>query len=201
MQRFFFILLLTSGLFFQNALFAQDEKSSSDKKSEISFQLGLNWNKPVVDENEFVTDSKIGYQIGLSYMRGKHFWWQTGLYYYHFASTVASISNAEIGNISYSEIKVPLLVGLSLLPTTNNAFNIRAFAGALPGFVVSKQADDELGISEDEFTGFHFDPTLGLDVDVLIVSARVGYAYGVTSILKDDRSHPSYVYLFLGIGF
>ncbi|MBX7107074.1 MAG: hypothetical protein K1X61_00350 [Chitinophagales bacterium] len=196
MQRLYFIFFLTAALFLQHDLFAQDEK-----KSEFSLQGGLNWNNPIVKEDEFITDSKTGYQFGISYMRGKHFWWQTGLHYYHLASSFVPVSGSVIGDISYSEIKIPLLAGLSLLPTTNNVFNIRAFAGALPGFVVGKKVDEKLGIAEDELSGFHVDPTIGLDVDVLIVSARLGYAYGISSILKDYKSNPSYVYLYLGIGF
>ena len=196
MQRIYFALMICWGFFFQQAAFAQDEK-----KSEFSIQAGLNWNNPIVEEDEFITDSKAGYQIGLSYMRGKHFWWQTGLHYYHLASTFVPVNSSVIGDVSYSEIKVPLLAGLSLLPTTNDVFNIRVFAGALPGVVVGKKTDDKLNIEEDDMSGFHFDPTIGLDVDVLIVSARVGYSYGISGILKDYKSNPSYVYLYLGIGF
>lgn len=196
MQRIYFALLICMAIFFQHEAFAQD-----DKKSEFSIQAGLNWNNPVVEEDEFITDSKAGYQIGISYMRGKHIFWQTGLHYFHFASTFVPANGSVIGDVSYSEIKVPLLAGLSLLPTTNNVFNIRLFGGALPGFVVGKKTDDKLNIEDDDMSGFHFDPTLGLDVDVLIVSARLGYAYGISGILKDYKSNPNYLYLYLGIGF
>lgn len=194
------LLIASCVLFLHTALLAQD-KNSSDKKGEFSLGFGFNWNKPKMKETEFISDSKLGYQIGFSYMHGNQLWWQTGLYYCHFSSSFVTVSNPEIGDLSYSEIKVPLLLGASMFPTTNNIFNIRAFAGALPGVTVGKKADANLGLMDEDFTGFHVDPTLGLDIDVLLIRARVGYAYGISNILKDYRSHPSYIYLFLGIGF
>lgn len=201
MQRSFFLLFLILATSIRSSVFAQSEKSDDKKAKEFSIQAGLNWNNPLVDKDEFITGSKLGYQFGFAYMHGRHFWWQTGLHFYHMASSIVPIGGSDIGTISYSEIKVPVLFGLSLLPSTNEVSNIRAFAGVLPGFVVEKHIDNSFALSSNEFTGFHFDPTIGVDVDVLIVSARLGYGYGASNILKDYKSHPSYLYVYLGIGF
>lgn len=191
----FYLVLL---IFCQHQLFAQDE--SGKATTNFAFKLGINWNKPDVNHKDFIADSQLGYELGLSVLHGKHLYWETGLYFYHFSSSFASISTSTIGDVSYSEIKLPLLVGYRLLPESKKVFNVHAFGGFLPGLVVGQNGED-LGLNDDQFTGFHFDPTIGLDVDVLIVSARVGYSYGLVSILNDYQSHPSYLYLFLGIGF
>lgn len=196
MKRIFLFFLVV--LFLQHELHAQDE--SNKATTNFAFKLGLNWNKPDVNPDDFITDSQLGYQLGFSVLHGKHLYWETGLYYYHFSASFASIAGSNIGDLSYSELKVPLLLGYRLLPTTKKIFNLRAFGGFLPGLTVGKNGED-LGLADEQFTGFHFDPTIGADVDILIVSARIGYSYGVVDILKDYQSHPSYVYLFLGIGF
>src|SRR5215510_13299744 len=84
---------------------AQTESKSSGKSyNEFGIRVGLNWNNPDMNDKEFTSQSKLGYQIGLSFRRGRYIWFETGLHYFHFASDLVDVSNSEIGTMSYSQI-------------------------------------------------------------------------------------------------
>ncbi len=201
MQKTFSLITLLLFIFIAQFSYSQtDTEGSKDKNREFGFHLGVNWNNPTVDEKEFVSSSRVGYQLGVFYRQGRYVYGETGLYYLHFSSDLASVSTSSIGPLNYSTIALPLLVGVRPIPSEQRVLNVRVFGGTWLGYVISGKYETQ-NLDYDAFKKFQLDPTIGAGVDVLLVHAAVGYAYGLSNILKDYKSHPNYLYLFLGLGF
>ena len=176
--------------------FASVTAQNSDKIRETGLKLGLNWNDPVFSDSKFSSSSKLGYEIGAYYRRGAFVWFESGLYYFHFKSSESISDSAQNGDLIYSNITLPLLVGLRLLGA-QKALNLQLFGGANVGYLVDGKFD-LLNLTTSNFEHWQFDPTIGAGVDVLIISVRLTYSYGVTNVLKDYGSHSSYIGLYIG---
>ena len=171
--------------------------SSPEKIREYGLKLGLNWNKPIFSDSKFSSSSNLGYEIGLYTRQGAFVWFESGLYFFHLKSDESIADSALRSDLIYSNISIPLLVGLRLLGA-QKALNLQVFGGANVGYLVDGKFD-LLNLTTSNFEHWQFEPTVGIGVDVLIITARVTYSYGVTDVLKDYDSHSSYIGLYIGL--
>ncbi|MGB3075270.1 MAG: outer membrane beta-barrel protein, partial [Chitinophagales bacterium] len=176
---------------------ASTSSSSNDKVREYGLKLGLNWNNPVFSDSKFNSSPNLGYELGLYTRRGAFVWFESGLYFFHLKSSESITDSSGKSDLIYSNIAIPLLVGLRLLGA-QKALNLQVFGGANVGYLVDGKFD-LLNLSTSDFDHWQFEPTIGIGADVLIITARVTYSYGLTNVLKDYDSHSSYIGLYLGI--
>src|SRR5258705_13740630 len=94
------LIALFSFLTCETSMAQTDSKSSGKAVNEFGIRVGLNWNKPDMNEDQFTSQSKLGYQIGLSFRRGRFVWWETGIHYFHFASDLVDKNTSELGTMS-----------------------------------------------------------------------------------------------------
>ena len=181
----FYLLILKSGV-------AQFQYNTPVKlKREFGIDGGLNWNTIKVDTVKYAANQ--GYQFGLYYRTGDDLWLQAGLSYFHFATENVEIPSQSL---SYSSIVIPVLVGWRIDEDPNENFGLNLFGGVNLGYVLKVQQN---GAISSGFNNFQFDLTGGAGFDLYVVRAGVAYAYGLNSVLDFYKSHPSYLYIFMGI--
>src|SRR6187399_3279273 len=88
----------------------KEDKKKSKKKSNFIIYGGGNLNTLDTESGKLESNSKAGWQLGASYMRGRFFYWQLGMMYnsakYHLKPVNDSTQNAQ--TFSFNSLAVPL---------------------------------------------------------------------------------------------
>ncbi len=214
-----FILVLT--LLFSTVIFAQDDNTAQDdateqkkeKKARSSFKVsaGANFNNLSLDSADEVTSSMTaGYNLGLSYKRGRFFYYEIGGRYNKRSFDVIDVSdpneaNQTVSSLSVSAIDMPLTGGINITSFADRLIGLRVFVSAVPSFSLGKDVD-ELGLEKDDITNFLFYGQAGVGIDIAFFFIEAGYNYGFSNIVNDIanesiKSKPSQGYVNIGFRF
>ena len=208
-----FILVLT--LLFSTVIFAQDDtsKEKKEKKARSSFKVsaGVDFNDLSLDSaDEIKSSAVVAYNLGLSYKRGRFFYYEIGGRYNKRAFDVIDVSDSNEGNqttssFSVSAIDLPLTLGINITSFADRLIGVRVFASAVPSFSLGKDVDD-LGLEKDDIADFLFYGQGGVGIDIAFFFIELGYNYGFSNIVNDmnnasTMSNPSQGYVNLGFRF
>ncbi len=208
-----FILVLT--LLFSTVIFAQDDatEQKKEKKARSSFKVsaGANFNNLSLDSADEVTSSMTaGYNLGLSYKRGRFFYYEIGGRYNKRSFDVIDVSdpneaNQTVSSLSVSAIDMPLTGGINITSFADRLIGLRVFVSAVPSFSLGKDVD-ELGLEKDDITDFLFYGQAGVGIDIAFFFIEAGYNYGFSNIVNDIanesiKSKPSQGYVNIGFRF
>ncbi len=220
-----FILVLT--LSFSTVIFAQDNnivqdstaqdettQQKKEKKARSSYKVfaGVNLNDLGLDSADDVSSSAgAGYNLGISYKRGRFFYYEIGARYNKRSFDVTmsfdddTSENQTTNSLSVSAIDIPLTGGVNLTSFADRLIGVRLFVSAVPSFTLGKDVGGLL-LEEDDINSFMFYGQGGIGIDIAFFFVEVGYNYGFSNIINDMNnesitSNPSQGYLNIGFRF
>jgi hypothetical protein len=214
-----FILVLTFS--FSTVIFAQDDstvqddatKQKKEKKARNSFKVsaGVNFNNLSLDSaDEVKSNVASGYNLGLSYKRGRFLYYEVGARYNNKPFEVTDVSDPNEANqtdssFSVSAIDIPLTGGINITSFADRLVGVRVFLSAVPSFSLGKDVD-ELGLDKDDITNFMIYGQGGVGIDIAFFFIEAGFNYGFSNIINDIanesiKSKPSQGYVNIGFRF
>jgi hypothetical protein len=135
-----------------------------------------------VDGTSVDTDSRTGFQFGVSYATGGVFGVIFGGYYSQKGFDVANSSDRV--RLSYIEVPVMAVVRLPFLERT---IGPRLYGGINGGFEVSCSTEGLVSSTFcDETNSFDFGLKGGLGLQVLFIGLDFAYTYGLTDVAKEE---------------
>ena len=138
-----------------------------------------------VDGSDVSTESRTGFQAGLSYATGGVLGVIVGGYYSEKGFDVAEESN----RIRLSYVEVPVMAVVRL-PVIGRAIGPRVYGGINGGYEVSCKTEPA-GIGGDTFCDetnkFDFGLRGGLGVQVLMIGLDFSYTYGLTDVASESN--------------
>ena len=137
-----------------------------------------------VDGTSVDTESRTGFQFGVSYATGSVFGVIFGGYYTEKGFDVANSPD----RVRLSYIEVPVM-GVVRLPFLERTIGPRLYGGINGGFEVSCSTEGTglvtAGLCENT-NSFDFGLKGGLGIQVLFIGLDFAYTYGLTDVAKDD---------------
>lgn len=192
---------------FTNVAMAQDEdiQEKKERKARSSFKIsaGVNFNGLNLDtETQTKSDFTVGYNLGISYKRGRFFYYEIGA---RLNSRPYDFTNAFDSSDTYSftttAIDVPLSLGLNLTSFADRLVGVRVFVSGIPSFTTSKNLKNIDDITEDNLEDFIFYGQLGVGVDIAFFFIEAGFNYGFDDMINTINSNPNQGYVNLGFRF
>ncbi|MGV8879536.1 MAG: porin family protein [Sphingobacteriaceae bacterium] len=170
----------------------------------LGLKGGLNYSKIAAENNQISEKGILGYQFGAWARIGKGFYLQPEVYLgskggkFDFQQT--STSAAGSGNVRFTSLDVPLLLGQSF---GAKKLNIRIMAGPMYSYIL----DQSKSISANIDAGYHdfgnyksstigFQAGAGVDIGNIAVDLR--YEGGLTKINSNFGQRQDLVHLSLG---
>ena len=179
-------------------------KQKKDKKKKDDFKIfgGITFNKLSMNSEVLNPTTATGWNLGVSYRRGRFFYWEIGAVY---DDAVYSLRDSTMGSLfdgvfSVRSIEVPITGGINFLSFASRIVGLRVFLGATPGFRVAV-GDNNPNVSKDNVNSFNINGHAGVGVDVAFVFVEAGYKYGFLNTLEDIKSNPNQVFVKLGFRF
>ena len=184
------------------------EKSKKKKrKDEFKVFAGVNFNQLSIDSEMYKSTLAVGYLLGVSYKRGKFFYWEIGarlnnpVYNLDDLTIPPDSSSLLDGVFSVRNIDVPITFGINFLSITSRIVGLRVYVSAVPAFALGVGGND-LGISKDDINTFNLYGQCGVGVDVAFLFLEAGFNYGFTDLFKNEiESNPYQVFVNLGFRF
>jgi hypothetical protein len=154
-----------------------------------------------LDGSDLSTESRTGFQVGVSYATGGIFGIIVGGYYSEKGFDVASPSTDRV-RLSYIEVPV---MGVVRLPILERVIGPRLYGGINGGFEVGCNTEGALFSDLCENTNsFDFGLKGGLGLQVLFFGLDVSYTYGLTDVAKDElleiKNQAWALALIIGVG-
>jgi len=153
---------------------------------------GFNFTKLKTNGIDWVSESRIGYQAGISSTLGNIFYLEPGLFYIaNYADLIyVGDDNGITHGITYdyhtSYLRIPLFAGYHLAGNAENSFfDIRVFAGPTVSFLLS--ADEVGGLQKDEFNKVNWGLDAGVGFCVWIFYCNMGYEWGLSKTYTSEK--------------
>ena len=201
------LFLIILAFCFTSVAMAQDEdtQKKKERKARSSFKIsaGVNFNGLNLDtETQTKSDFTVGYNLGISYKRGRFFYYEIGA---RLNSRPYDFTNAFDSSDTYSftttAIDVPLSLGLNLTSFADRLVGVRVFVSGIPSFTTSKNLKNIDDITEDNLEDFIFYGQLGVGVDIAFFFIEAGFNYGFDDMINTINSNPNQGYVNLGFRF
>ncbi|MCK5482720.1 MAG: PorT family protein [Gemmatimonadetes bacterium] len=135
-----------------------------------------------VDGTSVDTESRTGFQFGVSYATGGIFGIIVGGYYSEKGFAVAN--SADRVRLSYIEVPV---MGVVRLPILERVLGPRLYGGINGGYEVSCSTDGSVPTNFcDETNKFDFGLKGGIGLQVLFFGLDFAYTYGLSDVAKEE---------------
>ena len=205
------IFILVLALSFSSVTFSQDDdnlKQKKEKKAKSSFKVsaGVNLNDLSLDSaNGIESKVGVGYNLGLSYKRGRFFYYEIGVRYNNRSFDFNDPINQEKSSLKLSAIDIPLTGGINITSFADRLVGVRVFVSAIPSFTLNKNVD-KIFLVEDDISDFVFYGQAGVGVDILFFFIEAGFNYGFSDIVNNIENQsfnsiPSQGFFNLGFRF
>ena len=174
----------------------------------MSAGLGLN-TLNLDSEDNIVSNSTEGFNLGFSYKRGRFFYYEVGARYNYRAFSVSGVSDESNStaesNFSVSTLDLPITGGINITSFADRLIGLRVFVSAIPSFLVSQDID-ELPLEKDDINNFMLYGQGGIGIDITVFFIEIGYNYGFSNLINDIdsesiTSNPGQAYLNIGFRF
>jgi len=179
------------------------EKQVSKRKDSFKVFGGGTINSLNVSPDVYESNENVGFILGVSYKRGRFFYYELGARYNRYAYQLTDLLNPENGESSFSVrmVDVPINGGINLTSFVDRIVGVRIFVGVVPAFRVSV-GDNNLGITKESTNTFVLHGQGGVGLDVAFIFLEAGFNYGFSDLLKNDiQSNPVQVFINLGFRF
>ncbi len=160
-------------------------------------------------EDNIVSNSTEGFNLGFSYKRGRFFYYEVGARYNYRAFSVSGVSDESNStaesNFSVSTLDLPITGGINITSFADRLIGLRVFVSAIPSFLVSQDID-ELPLEKDDINNFMLYGQGGIGIDITVFFIEIGYNYGFSNLINDIdsesiTSNPGQAYLNIGFRF
>lgn len=169
-------------------------------------QIGINFarlteNPRIIGGLVVETEGKGGILAGGDLRFGDRVYLQPGLFLMG-SKTIYSYGDSLLFNpaeIRRFDGKLKGMVGVKIL---DNGFTLRAMAGPTYNFNLDTNADNHPLVDEDEFDKGYFNIDAGIGIDVLFLTAEVGFSYALTDVLSEEifENNPKYQSIYVTVG-
>lgn len=180
-----------------------EEKKETKAKSSFKLAAGVNFNNLSLEsDNPLDSKSAVGYNLGISYKRGRFFYYEIGARYNQrkFGLRNPSESN-NTANFTVSAIDVPLTLGVNITSFVDRLVGLRVFGSAVPSFTINEDVSDVVFL-EDQINSFTFYGQLGVGIDITVIFIETGFNFGLNSIVDTQgKAEPSQFFVNLGFRF
>ena len=200
-----FLLLLALGGVAQEA---------SAQELSINPVFGVNFFSISKDPPGTNSEVGVGFNIGGN-IRSENgqFYFQPGLFFQHqgFGLNIDTAAQTYSANVNMNSIRVPLLVGLKLLPPLPlNVVNVNIHGGVAPSFLLSATDNNTGADVTNQYNAVGLGGIVGVGVEVFFVTLDVDYEYGFLNFYNQDKvpstltgydGKPTSIYINLGVKF
>jgi hypothetical protein len=167
---------------------------------ELKPAIGLTFTDVTKDPVSGTASAKAGWQIGGTVLMGERLYFEAGAFYAEKGADVTSTVPGSTYQLdAIKGVRIPAMVGLSLLGGQEGALGLRAFGGG-SAFIVT--AVNATGLSTSDFESPTYGVFLGAGVDFLMLFADLKYEWGLTdvsSLSTIDIGSSRSIYLNVGI--
>jgi hypothetical protein len=167
---------------------------------ELKPAIGLTFTDVTKDPVSGTASAKAGWQIGGTVLMGERLYFEAGAFYAEKGADVTSTVPGSTYQLdAIKGVRIPAMVGLSLLGGQEGALGLRAFGGG-SAFIVT--AVNATGLSTSDFESPTYGVFLGAGVDFLMLFADLKYEWGLTdvsSLSTIDVGSSRSIYLNVGI--
>lgn len=202
---FSFVVLMSTVSFAQedNSNAKQQMSEKRKKQTRDSFKLsgGLSFNSiDIGDIPDLDPETAIGYSLGLSYKRGRFFYWELGARLNRRDFDLVSQNPKVTNEITVTAIDVPATLGVNLTSFVDRLVGVRLFASAVPSFTIDSDLDD---LSFDDFSvdaeDFNMYAQFGVGVDFTVLFLEAGYNFGFDDVISNGfQSVPNQFFVLFG---
>jgi hypothetical protein len=162
--------------------------------------IGLTFTDVTKDPVSGSASGKAGWQIGGTVLMGERLYFEAGAFYAEKSTDVTSTVPSSTYQIdAIKGVRIPAMVGVSLLGGQEGSLGLRAFGGG-SAFIVT--AVDATGLSKSDFESPTYGVFLGAGVDFLMLFADLKYEWGLTdvsSLSTIDIGSSRSIYLNVGL--
>jgi len=169
-------------------------------------QIGVNFTDLSVDPSvglgqNFETEGEAGLMLGVDFRFGERFYIQPGLFVVG-SKVVYSIDGVISGEseITRYGAKLKGQLGYKII---DDEFKLRVSGGPSYDFQLSLDDEGSIYFNEDEFKTGIFGIDAAVGVDILFLTAEVGYSWALTDTFDEDffENKPKYqsIYFTLGV--
>lgn len=182
--------------------------ATSSLVAQIQFnpQIGVNFTDLSADPRailgiNFETKGEAGIMLGADFRFGTRFYIQPGLFVVG-SKTVYSFDNGVIvdeAEITRYGAKLKGQLGYKII---DDEFKLRVSAGPSYDFQLSLDDDDSPVFNEDEFNTGIFGIDAAIGVDILFLTAEVGYLWALSNTFDEDlfENEPKYQSIYFTVG-
>lgn len=168
---------------------------------EILPQIGVSGVTYTGDEVD--SDTGVGFVAGGKlrvggrvYLEGGVFWSTVG------ADVTSPPEGGTTDNVRIQDVRIPLALGLKVIKS--RVIALRIFGGGYPAFVTSV-SDNDFGVVKEDLKSTVWAGRVGAGLDFVLISADVGYDFGVSDLLEpgglDDTVKRNAFFIEAGLRF
>ncbi len=208
------ILLMVFALTTSAGLMAQDEamddkQAKKERKARSSFKLsgGATFNNLNLDSSDGIESSTAtGYNLGLSYKRGRFFYWELGARLNSRAFDIRDVvGTMGTESVSITALDVPINGGIKITSFVDSLIGVRIFVGVVPSFSIGQDVVD-VGLEDDDIKGFIINGQAGVGIDIAFFFVETGFNAGFGDIVDDIdgesiKSIPNQFFVNIGFRF
>ncbi len=206
MRKYFVFILLFA--------FAEVDFETAHAQLNINPVFGLNFFSISKDPPGTNPEVGVGFNIGAN-IRSENgqFYFQPGLFYQRqgFGLNIDTAAQTYSANVNMNSIRVPLLVGLKLIPSLPlNVVNVNIHGGVAPTFLLSATNNSTGADVTSQYNAVGLGGVLGVGLEVFFVTLDVDYEYGFLNFYNQDKvpstltgydGKPTSIYINLGVKF
>ena len=178
------------------------EKTKKDRKPYDKFKVygGLTASSIGVNADQYSTQEDLGFALGLSYQRGRFFYWEAGAAWNTTRVKLGNPGTSSDEVLSLHNIDIPLSLGINILSPVDRILGVRVFVGGTPSFLIDV-GENDLGIDKNEVNSFRFSAHGGVGVNIIFFYVEAIYKYGLTDVLSTGDSTVDQFQVLLGFRF
>jgi hypothetical protein len=169
---------------------------------QLNPQIGVNFTDVDVDLNDLIgvdpkTEGKAGILVGADLRLGQRFYVQPGLFVV--GSKIVYSFNDDEYEVSRWGARLKGQLGYKLI---DDAFTLRVMGGPSYDFELGINSDNNPYFDEDDFKGGIFSLDAGIGVDILFLTAELGYSWAFTETFDTDffDNEPRYETIYFTVG-
>ena len=147
-------------------------------------KIGLNSYKLQSEVDGFEFQSKSGFNIGIDFRIGEHFYITPGIHYFaldaDFEGIKEDIGNAPImDNVKQEVLRTPVYIGFPLIDV--GKFKLRVQGGGIASMPLNINEND-FGFGKDDFEKVRFSAGAGAGLDLGRLTFDVNYEWGLKEV-------------------
>ncbi|OOG70510.1 outer membrane beta-barrel protein [Algoriphagus sp. A40] len=181
------------------------QKEKEDKKAKNTFvvYIGANVNQLSTSATTYDTGSDLGYDLGVSYRRGKFLYWGAGARYNNAVFEINDLNDSsDSSSLTVKSLDIPLTGGVDFLFFTSRVFTVRAFISVVPSFILGVGNDTTIDVQSEDLNSVVVYGQGGIGIDVLFFVIELGYNSATQNLFENDiKSRPSQGFVNLGFRF